>query len=105
MPTGTQLLAAALEEVLASLVHGIGDAQKEMDRSTIALQREIDADPQLAVHGVQATWYQVPKTEIELRVALTIDNPPAPSTPGSAVGTPQAARWHPAAGAAPSCPP
>ena len=86
MPTGTQLLAAALEEVLASLVHGIGDAQKEMDRSTIALQREIDADPQLAVHGVQATWYQVPKTEIELRVALTIDNPPAPSTSPPARG-------------------
>src|SRR5436309_2467150 len=69
-PPPAELLAAALEELIVAVGRGIGQAQAEMDRASIALQRDIDADPLLAQHGLQATWYQMPRTELEIKVAL-----------------------------------
>jgi len=64
------LIAAPLEEVIVALGSGIGRAQAELDRHTIETQRRIDEDPVLAQYGLQATWYQLPRSEIELRIAV-----------------------------------
>jgi hypothetical protein len=69
-PQPAQQIAATLEELLITLGRGIGQAQAELDRSSIEMQKEIDADPLLAQHGVQATWYQMPHAEVEIKVAL-----------------------------------
>lgn len=80
--------AAILEELIAAVGRGIGQAQIELDRSSIAIQQAIDADPVLSLHGILATWYQMPRTELDIKVALTIQSteeaqpvPPTPSAP------------------------
>jgi hypothetical protein len=66
----SDLIAAPLEGLIVALGSGIGRAQAELDRHSIETQRRIDEDPVLAQYGLQATWYQLPRTEIELRVAV-----------------------------------
>lgn len=63
---------ATLEELIAAVGRGIGHAQIELDRSSIEIQKTIDADPVLSQHGVQATWYQMPRTELDIKAALTV---------------------------------
>src|SRR4051794_8298694 len=66
----SDLIAAPLEELIVALGSGIGRAQAELDRHSIETQRRIDEDAVLAQYGLRATWYQMPRTEIELRVAV-----------------------------------
>jgi len=66
----SDLMAAPLEELIVALGSGIGRAQAELDRHSIETQRRIDEDPILAQYGIQATWYQLPRSEIELRIAV-----------------------------------
>lgn len=68
----TELLAGSLEDMIVALGRGIGQAQTDLDRSSIAMQRAIDTDPVLAQHGLQATWYQMPRTELEIKVAFAL---------------------------------
>jgi hypothetical protein len=75
-------LVASLEEMLVAIGRGIGQAQAALDRSSIQIQQEIDADPLLAQHGVRATWYQLPRTEVELRVGVSFEGTaPGPTIP------------------------
>lgn len=57
---------------MSALGRSIGAAQTEIDRSALLLQRVIDADAELAMYGVQATWYQIPSSQIEIKAALSI---------------------------------
>jgi hypothetical protein len=85
MSNGAQLadlISVPMEELLVAVGAGIGRAQAEMSRHSIQTQLEIDEDPVLAQYGLQATWYQIPTTELELRVAVAME-----STRGTA-GTP-----------------
>lgn len=66
----SDLLSAPLEELIIALASGIGRAQAELDRHSVETQRRIDEDPLLAQYGLQATWYQLPRTELELRIAV-----------------------------------
>lgn len=79
-------LAATLEDLIVAVGRGIGQAQTELDRSSIAMQKAIDTDPILSQHGLQATWYQMPRTELEIKVALAFQKvegvQPPPSLPG-----------------------
>jgi hypothetical protein len=68
----TEHFAAPLEGVIIALGHGISEAQKELDRNSIATQAAIDADPQLSAYGIQATWYQFPKVDLQLKLAFSI---------------------------------
>jgi len=102
MTTGTpsqivEQVVASLEEMLVAIGRGIGQAQTELDRSSIQIQREIDADPQLAQHGVRATWYQLPHTEVELKVAVSFEGTaPAPApTISAALVAPSRMLIHP----------
>lgn len=87
MPNGdaadriADLLSAPLEEVLVALGRGIGRSQAELDRHAIDIQREIDEDPVLAQYGLEATWYQIPTTELELKVAVSVEDLPAQTGP------------------------
>jgi hypothetical protein len=80
------VISAPLEALLTSLGAGIGAAQAELDRHSIEIQQRIDEDPVLAQYGLQATWYRIPTTELELKVAVAIeeqstDTPTAPASP------------------------
>lgn len=67
------LISAPMEQVIVALGAGIGRAQRELDRFAIETQREIDQDPLLAEHGLQATFYQIPKAELELTIAIALE--------------------------------
>lgn len=79
MPNGdpaqeiADLISSPLEALLVSLGSGIGRSQAELDRHSIETQRRIDEDPVLAQYGLQATWYQIPRTELELKVAVAME--------------------------------
>ena len=78
MPNGApqrlaELLSAPLEQLLVALASGVGRAQAELDRHSIETQRMIDEDPVLAQYGLEATWYQMPSTQFELKVAVAME--------------------------------
>ena len=68
------LLSAPMEAVIIALGVGIAKAQRELDLHAIELQREINEDPLLSEYGLQATWYQIPKAELELNVAVAMED-------------------------------
>jgi hypothetical protein len=69
-----------MEAAIVGLAVGIARAQSELDRHSIQLQREIDEDPELADLGLHATWYQMPRAELELTMNITLEEDT--STPG-----------------------
>jgi hypothetical protein len=68
----SEIFAAPIEGVIAALGKGIADAQTEMDRASAAAQDAINSDPVLSQTGVQATWYQFPKVELRLKLAVSV---------------------------------
>lgn len=79
------MFAAPIEGVLVALGQGIAEAQRELDRSSLAAQAEIDADPDLSQIRAQATWFQLPRVELELKLALTMaGRPPTRAAAGVA---------------------
>jgi hypothetical protein len=83
MPNGpaaevAELLSVPLEQLVTALGRGIGEAQSALDLHSIDIQRRIDEDPVLAQYGLQATWYQIPSTQLELKVAVVAQEPPRP---------------------------
>jgi hypothetical protein len=79
---GVEVFAAPIEGVLVALGRGIAEAQRELDRSSLAAQAEIDADPDLSQIGAQATWFQLPRVELELKLALTMAADPTAKAAG-----------------------
>ena len=67
------LLSTPLEDLLIALGSGIGQSQAELDRHSIEIQRLIDEDPTLAQYGLEATWYQIPRTEVEVKIAVAME--------------------------------
>jgi hypothetical protein len=84
MTNGTQkiadLLSAPMEAVIVALGVSIARAQQELDRHSIDTQRDINEDPELAEIGVQATWYQMPRVELELTMAIAMEERKTPPT-------------------------
>jgi hypothetical protein len=72
------LISAPLEQLLVALGSGIGRSQAELDRHSIETQRRIDEDAVLAQYGLQATWYQIPSAELELKIAVAMQQPATP---------------------------
>ena len=73
----SELLSTPMEAAIVGLATGIARAQSELDRHSIQLQREIDEDPELAELGLHATWYQMPRAELELTMTITLEEEPA----------------------------
>ena len=72
------LLSTPMEQLLVALGAGIGQAQKELDRHSIEIQKQILEDPVLSQYGLEATWYQIPKTDLELKIAIAMEQPETP---------------------------
>jgi hypothetical protein len=82
----SEMLSAPMEQVIVSLGTGIARAQRELDRYAIEIQREIEQDPVLSEAGLQATFYQIPRAELELTMAIAIEGEePAQSTTPTAL--------------------
>jgi len=92
MANGTQrisdLLSAPMQAVITALGVGIAQAQRELDKNSLATQREIDEDPALSELGLQATWYQMPRAELELTMAIAFEERPKQATTTTAAPTP-----------------
>jgi hypothetical protein len=67
------LLSTPMEQMLVALGAGIGQAQVELDRHSIEIQKQILEDPLLSQYGLEATWYQIPKTDLELKIAIAME--------------------------------
>lgn len=76
-----ELLSTPMEAAIVGLAVGIARAQRELDRHSIELQREIDEDPELAELGLHATWYQMPRAELELTMTITLEEETAAPSP------------------------
>ena len=68
----TEVFSAPIEGVIVALGKGISEAQRALDQNSIATQQAIDTDPVLSNQGLQATWYQFPRVDLQLKLALTI---------------------------------
>jgi hypothetical protein len=78
-----ELFSAPIEALIVSLGKGIAEAQTALDRNSIQTQEAIDADPVLASLGLQATWYQFPRVDLEIKLAITVvEERTTPATSG-----------------------
>ncbi len=89
-----EVFSAPLGTVIAALGRAMGDAQRELDRDSADAEDAIAKDPVLSRLGTQATWYQVPHVDLELKLAVTMteerrraQRPPFP--PGFFPGLPK----------------
>jgi hypothetical protein len=87
MPDLTNLVetfSASFENLILALGRGVAEAQQELDQHSIQTQEALDSDPNLARFGLQATWYQFPKVDMELKLALSVTEDGAkPVAPGA----------------------
>ncbi|WP_457638566.1 hypothetical protein [Persephonella sp.] len=67
-----EVLAESLESVLFQLGRGIAQVQMELDRNSLATQIMIDSSPELRKTGIEATWYQIPEVDFELKVSVHV---------------------------------
>lgn len=97
-PPPGELISTTLEEVLVAVARGIGEAQAALDAQTIDLQRRLDEDPVMAQYGLSATWYQMPNTQLQLKVAVDLQESgsitPPPPIPGALGGFMNIPRMH-----------
>jgi hypothetical protein len=67
-----EVFSAPIGGVIVALGQGIAQAQNELDQNSLKMQEQIDADPSLSGLGLQATWYQFPKVDVQLRMSLSV---------------------------------
>jgi len=97
-PVTNQLLnavetfSAPIESVIIALGQGIAQAQQALDQNSITTQQAIDTDPVLSQYGLQATWYQFPSVNMQLKMSMSItqdqstQSAPAPAGASPAPG-------------------
>lgn len=76
-----EVFSATIEELIAALGKGISDAQRALDLNSIQTQKDIDSNPVASQYGLQATWYQFPRVDLQLKLAVTVtqdQSSPAP---------------------------
>ncbi|WP_457627755.1 hypothetical protein [Persephonella sp.] len=67
-----EVLATPIEKVLFNLGKGISAVQMELDRNSLATQIMIENTPELKGKGLEATWYQIPEVDFELKISMHI---------------------------------
>ena len=83
----TEVFSAPIESLIVALGRGIAEAQTALDLNSIKAQQEIDSDPVLSGQGLQATWYQFPKVDLQLKLALSVvEEGNAPQNPTTRAG-------------------
>ena len=88
LANAVETLAAPIESLIIALGQGLAQAQRALDQNSIQTQEAIDANPVLSQYGLQATWYQFPSVNMQLKLSLSIAQDQSPST---AVAGPAAA--------------
>jgi hypothetical protein len=91
LANAVETFSSPIEHLIAALGQGIAQAQRALDQNSIQTQELIDTDPLLSQYGLQATWYQFPKVDLELKLSLAISadqssTPPGPAPPPAAPG-------------------
>jgi hypothetical protein len=81
LANAVETFSAPIESLIIALGQGIAQAQQDMDKSSIKTQEAIDTDPVLSQYGLQATWYQFPSVNMQLKMSLSItqDQTPTPA--------------------------
>jgi len=72
MPDLVEEIVLPFEEAIQSVARGVAEAQKALDKTSIALQKEIDADSELAELGLMATWFQIPEIDFEMKITMSV---------------------------------
>jgi len=85
LANAVETFSAPIESLIIALGQGIAQAQQAMDKNSIATQESIDTDPVLSQYGLQATWYQFPSVNMQLKMSLSITQDQAPATTPAAV--------------------
>jgi len=67
-----EVFSTSIEEFISSLGKGISDAQRALDLNSIQTQEAIDSDPVASRYGLQATWYQFPRADLQLKLAVSV---------------------------------
>jgi hypothetical protein len=95
-----EVFSSSIEEFVTSLAKGISDAQQAMDQNSIKTQEVLDSDPVASRYGLQATWYQFPRVDLQLKLAVAIAqdqsapaNPSVPIRPTRLIAQPVSASY------------
>jgi hypothetical protein len=83
--TAVETFSAPIESVIIALGQGIAQAQQALDQNSISTQQAIDTDPVMSQYGLQATWYQFPSVNLQLKMSMSItqDQSTQPAAAGS----------------------
>jgi len=85
LDTPLEVFSAPIEGIIVAMGKGVSEAQSALDHNSIKSQEALDADPVLSRLGLQATWYQMPHVELQLKLAMAVteDKPAPPSAPSA----------------------
>lgn len=67
-----ETFSAPIEALITALGQGVATAQRKLDENSIATQQTLDTDPIMSQYGLQATWYQFPTVNMQLKMSLSI---------------------------------
>jgi hypothetical protein len=87
LASAVETFSAPIETLIIALGQGISQAQQDMDRNSIKTQQMIDTDPVLSQYGLQATWYQFPSVNMQLKMSLSITQDQAPASATNVTST------------------
>jgi hypothetical protein len=72
--TTQEFLARPLKEVIRNVATAVAEGQADLDRSAVAVQRELDAAIERGEleYDLDASWFQFSEVETDVKVALSI---------------------------------
>ncbi|HKS95767.1 MAG TPA: hypothetical protein VJV74_06480 [Terriglobia bacterium] len=91
LANAVETFAAPIEGLIVALGQGVAEAQRALDQNSVQTQEKIDSDPVLSQYGLQATWYQFPSVNLQLKLSLAIAEDQT-STPSSGTSSPSLLR-------------
>jgi hypothetical protein len=80
LASAVETFSAPIEDLIIALGQGLAQAQQGLDKNSIQTQEAIDTNPSLSQYGLQATWYQFPTVQMQLKISLSISQDQAPAT-------------------------
>lgn len=73
LSSAAETFSAPLEHLIVSVAQGLAEAQKTLDENSIAMQQELDSNPAMAGYGLQATWFQFPRVDFQVKLAVSME--------------------------------
>lgn len=61
-----------LSDIITNIGRGIAEAQVELDRGSLEVQKVLDEDEDFAGYGLKANWYVMPETTFTLKMEYTV---------------------------------